>query len=169
MNLAGSRSSSFLSHPPAFLLRPLEVPQPQTPGALKRFAEMTRPQMRTIFRSELVWQGNNKLGSLRQSNCVWRVANWAVHAYLRLWNSGRGFSYARNSKGLHAVYTVVESFQRGILSQAVALNPPSSLTPATADSVSRKEIVLTQRYCPGFRTRGFTIGQVRRGWTQSLR
>jgi transposase len=50
--------------------------------------------------------------------------------------------------------------------------PPSSIisnNPATADSVSRKEIVLTQRYCPGFRTGGFTIGQVRRRWTQSLR
>ena len=52
------------------------------------------------------------------------------------------------------------------------LDPPSSIISnnvATADSVSRKEVVLTQRYCPGFRTRGFTIGQVRRGWTQFLR
>ena len=118
----------------------------------------------------LVWRCNNKLGSLRQSNSVWSVANWAGYAHLCLWYFGRGFSYARDLESLHAICAVVESFHRAIL--IPARPPPSSIisnNPATADSVSRKEIVLTQRYCPGFRTRGFTIGQVRRGWTQSLR
>ncbi len=117
----------------------------------------------------LVWRCNNKLGSLRQSNRVWSVANWTGYAHLCLWYFGRGFSYARDLESLHAVCAVVESFHRAILSQPA---PPSSIISnnlATADSVSRKEIVLIQRYCPGFRTRGFTIGQVRRGWTQSLR
>jgi hypothetical protein len=117
----------------------------------------------------LVWRCNNKLGSLRQSNSVWSVANWTGYAHLCLWYFGRGFSYARDLESLHAVCAVVESFHRAILSQPV---PPSSIISnnlATADSVSRKEIVLTQRYCPGFRTRGFTIGQVRRGCTQSFR
>ena len=118
--------------------------------------------------SKLVWRCNNKLGSLRQSNSVWCVANWTGYAHLCLWYFGGGFCYARDLESLHAVCAVVESFHRAILSQPA---PPSSIISnnlATADSVSRKEVVLTQRYCPGFRTRGFTIGQVRRGWTQSL-
>src|SRR2546428_4910935 len=117
----------------------------------------------------LVWRCNNKLDSLRQSNSVWCVANWIGYANPCLRYFGRGFSYARDLESLHAVCAVVESFHRAILSQPA---PPSSIISnnlATADSVSRKQIVLTQRYCPGFRTRGFTIGQVRRGWTQSLR
>lgn len=118
----------------------------------------------------LVWRCNNKLGSLRQSNSVWRVANWTAYAHLCLRYLGGGFSYARDLESLHAICAVVESFDRAILSQPAP--PPSSIisnNPTTADSVSRKEIALAHRYCPGFRTRGFTIGQVRRGWTQSLR
>ena len=117
----------------------------------------------------LVWRCNNKLGSLRQSNSVWCVANWTGYAHPCLRYFGRGFSYARDLESLHAVCAVVESFHRAILSQPA---PPSFIISnnlATADSVSRKEVVLTQRYCPGFRTRGVTIGQVRRGWTQFLR
>ena len=119
--------------------------------------------------SRLVWQCNNKLGSLLQSNSVGSVANWTGYADLCLRYFGGGFSYARDFESLHAICAVVESFHRAILSQPA---PPSSITCnnlATADSVSRKEVVSTQRYCPGFRTRGFTIGQVRRGWTQFLR
>jgi hypothetical protein len=63
--------------------------------------------------SELLWRGNNKFGSLWQRNCVGCFANWAGHAHLCLWYLGRGFSHARNLKGLHAVYAVVESFHRG--------------------------------------------------------
>ena len=116
----------------------------------------------------LVWRCNNKLGSLRQSNSVWCVANWTGYAHLCLRYFGTGFSYARDLESLHAICAVVESFHRAIL---IPSRPSSIISnnPATADSVSRKEIVLTQRYCPGFRTRGFTIGQVRRGWIQSLR
>src|SRR3989441_10472121 len=46
----------------------------------------------------LVWRCDNKLGSLRQSNSVWCVANWTGYADLCLWYFGRGFSYARDLK-----------------------------------------------------------------------
>src|SRR6267378_4577218 len=76
----------------------------------------------------LVWLSNDKLGSLRQSDSVWCVANWTGYAHPCLWYFGRGFSYARDLESLHAVCAFVESFHRGILSQAVAIHPPSSLT-----------------------------------------
>src|SRR6267142_1353483 len=48
-----------------------------TPDALKKIAEEHKScQMKTTFHSGLVCLGNNKLGSLRQSNTVWCVANW---------------------------------------------------------------------------------------------
>src|SRR6267143_2232241 len=95
----------------------------------------------------LVWRCNNKLGSLRQSNSVWCVANWTGYAHLCLWYFGRGFSYARDLESLHAVCAVVESFHRAILSQPAPLYPPSSLTPATADSVSPKELGYFREIC----------------------
>src|SRR5437879_4101103 len=67
----------------------------------------------------LVWRCDNKLGSLRQSNSVWCVADWTGYAHFCLWYFGRGFSYARDFESLHAVCTVVESFHRGILSQFI--------------------------------------------------
>ena len=67
--------------------------------------------------SGLAWLGNSKLGSLRQRNCVWSLANWAGHTDLCLWLFSRGFSCARHLKGLHAVYAVVESFHRHVLSR----------------------------------------------------
>src|SRR5258708_10490412 len=75
----------------------------------------------------LVWRCNNKLGSLRQSNSVWCVANWTAYARLCFRYFRRGFSYARDLESLHAICAVVESFHRAILSQP-PLHPPSSLT-----------------------------------------
>src|SRR5712664_2009587 len=69
----------------------------------------------------LVWRCNNKLGSLRQSNNVWSVANWTGYAHLCLWYFGRGFSYARDLESLHAICAVVESFHRAILSQPASI------------------------------------------------
>jgi len=63
----------------------------RTPDALKRFAEGHKScQMKAIFHSGPVWPGNNKLGSLRQRNCVWRVANRADQRHLCLWYFSRG-------------------------------------------------------------------------------
>jgi hypothetical protein len=104
-----------------------------TPDALKRFAEEHKScQMKTIFRSGLVWSGNNKLGSLRQRNCVWRVANRTDQGHLCLWCFGRGFGYAKNFEGFHAVCARVRSFHRGSfvklsLSSSVAKIPPPLL------------------------------------------
>jgi len=104
--------------------------------------------------SRVVWQCNNKLGSLRQSNSVGSVANWTGYAHLCLRYFGGGFSYARDFESLHAICAVVESFHRAILSQPAApLSSIISNNPATADSASRKEIALTQRYCPGLEPR----------------
>ena len=96
-----------------------------TPDALKRFAgEHKSCQMKTIFRSGLVWSGNNKLGSLRQRNCVWRVANRTDQGHLCLWYFGRGFGYARNFEGLHAVCARVRSFHRGSFVKLSLYLPP---------------------------------------------
>src|SRR6266850_1526633 len=96
-----------------------------TPDALKKFAEERKScQMKTIFHNGLVCLGNNKLGSLRQSNSVWCVANWTGYAHPCFRYFGRGFSYARDLESLHAVCAVVESFHRAILSQPA---PPSSI------------------------------------------
>ena len=97
--------------------------------------------MRTIFRSELVWQGNNKLGSLRQRNCVWRVANRTDQGHLCLWYFGRGFGYARNFEGLHAVCARVRSFHRGSFVK-LSISSSMSRNPATPSSDQKRRAIV---------------------------
>jgi len=126
----GFRQACASQDSPKAHIRPWQ--QQANSRCLKRFAEEHKScQMKTIFRSGLVWSGNNKLGSLRQRNCVWRVANRTDQGHLCLWYFGRGFGYARNFEGLHAVCARVRSFHRGSfvklsLSSSMAKNPAAS-------------------------------------------
>jgi hypothetical protein len=74
--------------------------------------------------SWLVWSANNKLDSLRQRNCIRRVANRADQDHLCLWYFSRGFDYARNFEGLHAVCALERSFHRGSFVKLSLYPPP---------------------------------------------